>query len=217
MNEEKPKIACLPNGPYYLLTDTSPREVPYLQTSQGESCSTVTGVALCRCGGSSNKPFCDGTHGRIGFSDENLTDGSSTRLDNYFGQKINIHDNRSICAHAGLCTDNLKSVFKYGEEPWIDPDGAAVEDIVAIVEKCPSGALSFSIEDVDPNDQERDPMITVTKNGPYAVVGGMELIGHELAAGASTEHFTLCRCGASKNKPFCDGSHWSIGFEDDSN
>jgi CDGSH-type Zn-finger protein len=57
-------------------------------------------------------------------------------------------------------------------------------------------------------------MVTVTDNGPYAISGGIELEGAKRGEGASAEHYTLCRCGASKNKPFCDGSHWDAGFKD---
>jgi CDGSH-type Zn-finger protein len=61
-------------------------------------------------------------------------------------------------------------------------------------------------------------MVTVSKNGPYIITGGIELIGAiHFAEGASKEHYTLCRCGASKNKPFCDGGHRGINFNDDKN
>ena len=70
MSTEKPKIACLPNGPYYLLNDLTPRVIPNIQTFKGSPCTTITGVALCRCEGSQNKPFCDGTHWHIGFKDD---------------------------------------------------------------------------------------------------------------------------------------------------
>ena len=60
-------------------------------------------------------------------------------------------------------------------------------------------------------------MVTVTKNGPYAITGGIELLEQPLGEGASTEHYTLCRCGGSKDKPFCDGTHWHIGFKDENN
>lgn len=213
----KPKIACLPNGPYYLLNDPQPRVIPNIQKSNGEVCATITGVALCRCGGSSNKPFCDGTHGKNGFSDANLSDGAHNKRINYVGRQITIHDNRELCSHAGFCTDNLKSVFHLHEEPWIDPDGATAEEIMNTVKKCPSGALSYSVDTIEHRDQDRATMVTVTKDGPYAVTGGIELLGETFGDGASTEHFTLCRCGASKNKPFCDGTHWSIGFKDDRN
>ncbi len=215
MEKEKPKIACLPNGPYYLLNDMTPKAIPNIQTSKGGPCSTITGVALCRCGGSNNKPFCDGTHGKNGFTDEKLADGSLDKRANYVGKRITIHDNRGICAHAGYCTDNLASVFKLKEEPWIDPDGAAVKEIIETIKRCPSGALSYTVDNVEHRDQDREPMVTVTKDGPYAITGGIELLEQPLGEGASTEHYTLCRCGGSKNKPFCDGTHWSIKFQDD--
>ncbi|MEE8054712.1 MAG: CDGSH iron-sulfur domain-containing protein [Gammaproteobacteria bacterium] len=215
MEKEKPKIACLPNGPYYLLNDMTPKAIPNIQTSKGGPCSTITGVALCRCGGSNNKPFCDGTHGKNGFTDEKLADGSLDKRANYVGKRITIHDNRGICAHAGYCTDNLASVFKLKEEPWIDPDGAAVKEIIETIKRCPSGALSYTVDNVEHRDQDREPMVTVTKDGPYAITGGIELLEQPLGEGASIEHYTLCRCGGSKNKPFCDGTHWSIKFQDD--
>ena len=185
------------------------------QSTDGESVESVTGVALCRCGGSSNKPYCDGTHRNNGFSDARLTDGSLDRRQNYTGQRITIHDNRGICAHAGICTDNLETVFRMGQEPWIDADGASAEDIIRVIETCPSGALSYSIDNEEHRDLDREARIKVLKDGPYAVSGSIELIDQPRGEGASTEHYTLCRCGASKNKPFCDGSHWNVGFTDD--
>jgi CDGSH-type Zn-finger protein len=192
------KITCLPSGPYSLTGDAP------LRRASGERLPAPAPAALCRCGGSKKKPFCDGTHRANGFSDRNLADPAKNRRDTYVGKGITIRDNRALCAHAGYCTDQLASVFRYGQEPWIDPDGAAVEEIVAAVRKCPSGALS-----VEGPFPERAPMVTVTDNGPYAVTGGIELAGH-----APGEHYTLCRCGASKNKPFCDGSHWNANFRD---
>lgn len=214
---ENPRIVCLPNGPYYLLTDPTATPVEYLQNSRGEACVTARGVALCRCGGSSNKPFCDGTHSRIGFSDAKGTPRAPDRRRNYVGKRITVHDNRGLCAHAGVCTDRLAAVFRSGQEPWIDADAATVDEIIDTIRRCPSGALSYSIDGIEQRDIERLPQVTVTHNGPYAVTGGIELVGVARGDGASTEHYTLCRCGASKNKPFCDGSHWDIEFTDDRN
>ena len=215
--KEKPRIACLANGPYYLLNDLTPKVIPNIQNSRNEPCSTITGVALCRCGGSGNKPFCDGTHGKNGFSDRKESSGKLDKRVDFVGKRITIHDNRGICAHAGFCTDSLASVFKLKQEPWIDPDGATVDEIIGAVKKCPSGALSYTIDGEEHRDQDRDPMVTVTKNGPYAVTGGIEIVGQTRGKGASTEHCTLCRCGGSRNKPFCDGTHWHIGFKDEKN
>ena len=211
---EKPHIACVSNGPYYLLNDMQVLPVPNLVRSSGDACATVRGIALCRCGGSKNKPFCDGTHSTNGFTDRKLADSRKNRREVYRGKRITIFDNRAICAHAGYCSDGLKSVFRYGVEPWIDPDGAAVDEVIATIRKCPSGALSYAIEGKEGVPPERPPKVTVTDNGPYTVTGGVGLMNVEFGDGASREHYTLCRCGASANKPFCDGSHWRVEFKD---
>jgi CDGSH-type Zn-finger protein len=215
MKKEKPKIACLPNGPYYLLNDFIPKVIPNIRRPDGEPYATVLGVALCRCGGSKNKPFCDGTHGKNEFSDNNVTGRVSHRRIDYIGRKITVHDIRKICSHAGVCVRDLPGVFKSEGRRWVDPNGDAVEKIIETIRNCPSGALSYTVDGVEHRDQQRPPMVTVSKNGPYAVKGGIELLDQKLGEGASTEHYTLCRCGGSRNKPFCDGAHRRIGFQDD--
>src|SRR5262252_3611731 len=156
---EKPRIAVVPNGPYYLFNDTTATPVPNLRRESGEACATARGVALCRCGGSKNKPFCDGTHTVIGFKGTNIADPAKNRRETYKGARITIFDNRAICSHAGHCTDSLKSVFRMKEEPWIDADGAKAEEIVATIRKCPSGALSYAIDGVEAAPPAREPMI----------------------------------------------------------
>ena len=214
MSSDRPGLSCLPDGPYLLKNESEVQVSLCRQTADGESTETVTGAALCRCGASANKPFCDGTHRRNGFSDKKISDGSQDRRDSYTGEGITIHDNRGICAHAGVCTDNLKSVFRMGQEPWIDPDGAAVDDIIDLIGKCPSGALSYSLQGQEAAATDSAPTITVIKDGPYAV-SGIDLIDQAPGEGASALRYTLCRCGASKNKPYCDGSHWDAGFKDE--
>ncbi len=213
MSETKCAIKCAPSGPYLVKADDASAVTLKVQTTDGESESTISGGALCRCGGSKNKPFCDGSHKTNGFSDAREADGSDDRRVNYTGARITIHDNRGICSHAGYCTDNLKSVFRMGEEPWIDPDGASVEAIVEVIKQCPSGALSYSIDGDEFRHPADEPTITALKNGPY-MVSGVALANQELGDGVGEGRYTLCRCGASKNKPFCDGSHWDIGFDD---
>ena len=223
----KPKIQPLPNGPYYLINDVQPKVVYNLQNFKGEPLSTIVGIALCRCGASKNKPFCDGTHSVIGFSSANKTLEENDDIEkivikdrrrDYPGKEITVHDNRRICSHAAECVNNLSSVFKLGSRPWINPDGSKMNDIIEVVRRCPSGALSYSIDGVEYRDPEeqRNPTVTVLKNGPYHITGGIELIGESIqfGEGASKEHYTLCRCGASENKPFCDGAHKSSKFND---
>ena len=210
----KPKIACSPNGPYRLVNDPTPQPVATLQSATGHGYKSVIGVSLCRCGGSKNKPFCDGTHATNGLRDVKLADPEKNKRKAYVGRGITIFDNRAICAHAGACTDGLKEVFKEDGKPWIDPDGAAVARVIETINKCPSGALSYAIDGNEVIDRDGPPCVTVTKDGPYAVTGGVELVNVAFGEGASKEHYTLCRCGASKNKPFCDGTHWKVGFKD---
>jgi len=223
----KPKILPLPNGPYYLINYMEPKVVENLKNFKGEPLSTTVGIALCRCGKSNRKPFCDGTHSIIGFSSQNvnLNENDTNKLTiknkrrDYVGKEITIHDNRKICSHAKECVNNLPSVFKLGSKPWIDSDGSKMQDIINTVRKCPSGALSYSIDGIEYRDpkEQRDPILTVLKNGPYYITGGIDLIGEniEFGEGASKEHYTLCRCGTSENKPFCDGTHRTINFKDE--
>ncbi|MCH7634730.1 MAG: CDGSH iron-sulfur domain-containing protein [Proteobacteria bacterium] len=204
-----PTITCKDNGPYVVsgLDD--------LRDPNGKSIPTKPTVALCRCGGSSAKPFCDGTHAKIGFDDTKKPDRVPDRRETYTGKNIAIHDNRGLCSHAGFCTDSLSAVWRMHQNPWIDPDAADATAIIDTIRKCPSGALSYSVAGVEQRDPNRTPAIQATKDGPYRVTGGVALDGQEWDDGASREHYTLCRCGASKNKPFCDGTHWDIGFRDD--
>jgi uncharacterized Fe-S cluster protein YjdI len=116
------------------------------------------------------------------------------------GKSITIHDNRGICAHAGRCTDGLASVFRLKQEPWIDPDGAKREAIIATIRQCPSGALSYSIDGVERGGETGEAAIFVAPDGPYAVRGGVDLVDTPRGEGASTQHYTLCRCGGSKNR-----------------
>jgi CDGSH-type Zn-finger protein len=201
-------IEARPNGPYLV------REAVALVDARGEAITHEAVFALCRCGGSRNKPFCDGSHKANGFSDARLSDGANDRMESYHANGVTIHDNRSICAHAGKCTDGWATVFRYGSEPWIDPTGADAQAIIEAVRACPSGALACTVDGKHHPTPASAPAITVTKDGPYAVEGECELLEARWAQGASKFKYTLCRCGASKNKPFCDGSHWDAGFKD---
>ncbi len=207
--DDKPTVELEKNGPLKVTGLSS------FFNSRGEEIATKKTIILCRCGASKNKPFCDGTHGRIGFTDEKSADRMADQLDTYDGGKITILDNRGVCSHAGYCSSGLPAVWRSAIEPWIDPNGADKEAIVETIRKCPSGALSYLEEGQLRTDFHESAEIQVSRDGPYYVRGGVELKGCDLGAGASREHYVLCRCGASRNKPFCDGSHWYAGFHDD--
>ena len=124
------------------------------------------------------------------------------------GKQVRIRFDGSRCIHARNCVLGLPEVFKANVEgPWIDPDAATPEDLVAIATRCPSGAIA--VERLDGGAGERPSgrnVVAVLENGPLAVRGVLDVAGNpEIRA-------TLCRCGASKNKPYCDGSHVAAGF-----
>ncbi len=204
----KEQIKTAKNGPFVL------KNLKEITEENGNTFSVdKSTVGLCRCGQSSSKPFCDGTHGKIGWTDEKLEGRQPRKVDNYIGKDITIHDDRGICSHVGFCTDGLPKVFRMGVEPWIDPDAETADKIIETIKKCPSGALSYSIDGVKYDSFSEQPKLKVTKDGPYFVKGGIEL--HDADRPESEEHFALCRCGNSKNKPFCDGQHWYTKFNDE--
>ena len=210
-DDTKATISPMQNGPYIV------KNITKLSNVKGQI-EAVETVALCRCGASANKPFCDGSHQKIGFNSDKKEGRLDNKQDTYSGDGITIYDNRSICAHAGVCTDNLSAVFRVRQEPFVDVDAASIEDITKIIDKCPSGALSYSInKDNDSAVSDVNSGIMVAPSGPYVVSGDVDLLETQWGEGASKEQFTLCRCGASKNKPFCDGSHWAIEFKDEKN
>ncbi len=208
---EKVKIDVLDDGPLIVYKLTN------LTNSKGEKVETDEKIALCRCGHSENKPFCDGTHKKVDFSGERESNASFSKERAYEGMEITIHDNRTICCHAGECVSNLNSVFDINTNPWINPDNATVQEVIDVVNKCPSGALSYSINNVQTRDFDNNPEINIAQNGPYYVAGNIEINVQEEIQPPSKEHYSLCRCGASKNKPYCDGSHSGIEFKDENN
>jgi len=140
------------------------------------------------------------------------------------GQQVTILDNRGTCQHSGYCTDRLATVFHLGEEPFVTPSGGRMDEIIRAVRDCPSGALSYAIDGSEARDQvdyhdQRPAAIEVSKDGPYRVTGRIALLGGDGADEprnqvASFEHYALCRCGHSQNKPFCSGMHWYVDFHD---
>jgi CDGSH-type Zn-finger protein/truncated hemoglobin YjbI/ferredoxin len=189
----------------------------------GRPVATRPLTAFCRCGTSATKPYCDGSHAR-GFDDKKDPARVPDRRDTAIGQQVTIFDNRGTCQHSGFCTDRLGRVFRLHEEPFVAPSAGRMDEIIRAVRDCPSGALSYAVDGVEARaDVEfhgtRAAGIEISKDGPYRVSGGVALLDAEgraveRNAGASTEHFTLCRCGHAQNKPFCTGMHWNIEFRD---
>lgn len=189
--------------------------LPVLNGSGGKALETNPVMALCRCGHSKNKPYCDGSHNELGFDSTPSADPSKDTILTYEGKEITIHYNRLLCSHAAECGKRQKAAFDSSRKPWIIADNASKEGLMEVVKACPSGALRYSLPGGDPqHDQGNDKGIKVEKDGPYRVTG-IPLASPRLAKGAHPEKYVLCRCGASKNKPYCDGSHYDIGWKAD--
>lgn len=119
------------------------------------------------------------------------------------------------CIHSKICWTNLLEVFDPRKRPWINMQGAATDRIAEQVSKCPSGALSsfYNDEHTVAPGVDVDTTIEVTPNGPLLVYGTVTIKdtqGNETVRYKTT---ALCRCGASSNKPYCDGTHVKIGFK----
>jgi CDGSH-type Zn-finger protein len=166
--------------------------------------------ALCRCGSSSNKPYCDGTHTTVGFDGTETapTDAYEGRRKSYPGTGIEVFDDRSICVHAGFCGNQVSNVWKMAAGT---DDTQVRAQVMAMIERCPSGALTYEV-DGHPIEPDLPVEIAVTADGPLWVSGGIPV---ERSDGVPLEvrnRVTLCRCGASGSKPLCDGSHSTVGF-----
>jgi CDGSH-type Zn-finger protein/uncharacterized Fe-S cluster protein YjdI len=126
------------------------------------------------------------------------------------GTKVVIHFDGSKCIHSRHCVLDRPDVFVPNVEgEWIHPDSATPEGVAEIARNCPSGAITF--ERLDGGAEETAPLVNVVKvreNGPLAFHAQLEITGH-----GNMLRATLCRCGASKNKPFCDGSHTTAEFK----
>ena len=203
LRSRKPIITVARNGPYMVTG------LKHLRDSEGRELPVQPVIALCRCGASSNKPYCDGSHTRIGFVGDRDPGRVPGKVNEWKGKGITIVDNTDVCCRDMSCINNLPEVF--AEE---NPDAASVKRIIETIRKCPSGALTYKLGGRHCQAFNREPSITVAKNGPLKVVGGIRLKDEANSQPACPEHYTLCRCGHSKNKPFCDGSHLDIGFKD---
>ena len=124
----------------------------------------------------------------------------------YSGMDIEVSFDMSRCIHARNCFLKLPEVFDPARRPWVEPDAAPAEEIAAMIRTCPSGALTFKRTDAD----EKPPKInrvSVLENGPLAAHGELDI------GGEPQTRATLCRCGQTKNPPYCDYSHVEAGFE----
>ena len=219
-------VTVTKNGPYIVAGAVPLFEQVILANQEGESerwgekamPSAGEKFALCRCGHSSNKPFCDGTHKKIGF-DGAETASRQDYLDQaqmFDGPELALLDVPDLCAFARFCDPNGQVWNEVAETS--DPDVRA--RFVAQVHNCPSGRLVvWDKQRGEALEPDFEPSIGFIKDpvekcsGPIALRGAISLQSADGQEYQRRNRMTLCRCGASKNKPFCDGSHAAIGFK----
>lgn len=214
-------IEVTENGPYHV-TGGIPlirvRKIPgargsFTEWEDYETIDAPDEYWLCRCGQSTEKPFCSGMHKKVRF------DGTETAPTNNYrerakvlgGRTITVRDDRGICSHAAFCSNATTNVWK--ASPLTDDDPELAKQVIAMVEPCPSGALTMEI-DGQPSEQDFPAEIRVLENGQYVVRGRIPISRSDGQPIEIRNRMSLCRCGQSKNKPLCDGSHAEAGFQD---
>lgn len=209
-----PTIKPLQDGP--LLA----QDLPDLKDADGASINPgKPAFGLCRCGLSKTKPFCDGAHAEAGFTSDNGDAKIRNRAIEYAGvvegRSVKVAYTPVLCGHIAECQRLHKAVFDPGKRPWIQPENGTLAGILAVIAACPSGALRVSVDGEPLHHLDSDESsVQVVKNGPYAV-RNIPLEAPFNGVGASEREYILCRCGHSKNKPFCDGSHRDRNWQDD--
>lgn len=221
------RVTIMEDGPYLvegwvplaraeIVVDDNGDAVAWRETGRvdaGES------YALCRCGRSGSKPFCDYTHVAIGF------DGTETAGHGSFaetaadisGPKLGLMEAPKLCARARFCLrgGGLWHLVERCADPAVR--ALAIEE----AQLCPAGRYVAYAEDGTALEPEFEPSIVLTEDpqkgvsGPVWVRGGVEIVDAEGAPYEIRNRVTLCRCGESKNKPFCDGAHIAAKFRED--
>jgi CDGSH-type Zn-finger protein len=222
------RITVTENGPYLVSGNVPLIRAEIVANAAGESVgwreieriATPYRYMLCRCGASQSKPFCDGSH------EPDRFDGTETASrDEYFstatdidGPGVKIHDARQLCAEARFC-DRAGGLWNL-VSACDDPSTRALAEEEAML--CPSGRYVFRDEVTGlVHEPEFEPSIMLIEDpslgvsGPLFVRGGIPVFSADGTQYEVRNRVTLCRCGHSANKPFCDGSHIKAEFHDE--
>jgi len=218
-SHDGPKIRISKNGPY-LVSGGIPvaKQIIGIDAAgysyewrEGKKYPSKDNYALCRCGQSKNKPFCDGTHIKVNFNGTETASrepylDQAERID---GPALELTDAQELCAAARFC-DRAGGIWNLTRQSM---DSEAKRIAIEEAGNCPSGRLVVWDKKGKAIEPKFEPSIGLVEDpqegmrGPIWVLGGIPV---ESADGSTYEirnRVTLCRCGKSSNKPFCDGSH----------
>ncbi len=221
---EAMRITVTEKGPYKVTgsvpmarqTIVSDHQGDSVGWSEGEVFETKATYALCRCGQSANKPFCDGSHQRVGFEGTETATRAPylEQADEQDGPRLILTDAQPLCAFARFC-DVAGQIWNLVEAEGEDAARLTAQEAAM----CPSGRLVvWDRETRQPVEPDLEPSIGIVDDpqqgvaGPIWVRGGIPVVGADGEPYEVRNRVTLCRCGASTNKPFCDASHAEIRF-----
>ncbi|MDA5093726.1 ferritin-like domain-containing protein [Aliiroseovarius sp. KMU-50] len=219
------------NGPYAVHGDIPLVRKKRVTSDRGEALTWATietlpadeGYVLCRCGQSKTKPFCDGTHDHIDFDGEGPADFApiSETQEILEGDGIRVKVDNSYCVHAKYCFNKSSGIRKLIPE---SADANAKSQIIAMVDRCPSGTFVYELpldsEMTEVEEELRREVAAISEDecsktaGPLWVTGGVPIMKPDGTFLETRNRVTLCRCGQSKNKPFCDGTHTKVKFKE---
>ncbi len=143
-----------------------------------------------------------------------MKDEQPPKTAEYLGTDATIAWHGGLCIHIGECGRATGDLFVSGRKPWCQPDASTLEEVVDVVQRCPTGALSFSRRDGVQEQPPAENVVVVSNNGPLYLRGDLQVDGADATMPGLRTRAALCRCGASSRKPFCDGSHERSGFVD---
>lgn len=223
-DDARARIVIRENGPYLVSGTAKLTRRAQAESIHGEPLDwdlvgdenadyeTKDKFALCRCGESSKKPYCDGTHARTDFDGELTADrapGPESKK-TFEGDGFMMTEGPMPCASAGFCGTRYANVWGMIDQTS-DPE---VRDRVKrMLSNCPAGRMGFTLEEGgEPVEPEFEPSIATIPDGPLWVRGGIEIEAPDGFVYETPNRLTLCRCGHSKSKPFCDGAHKEAGF-----
>lgn len=225
---KKAKVVISKNGPYLVLGNV-PLEKEIIISDDGgnsigwkkrEKFSQKENCELCRCGRSKSPPYCDGMHRKIGF------DGTETASRNKYvdlakkieGPGLLLTDQEDLCASARFCHNKKGNIWDLTKN---SDSALAKNEATSQACDCPSGRLiAWNKKTKKPIEPKLKQVISLIEDpksktsGPIYLKGGIEVEGADGRKYETRNRVTLCRCGRSKNKPFCDGNHIECGFND---
>jgi uncharacterized Fe-S cluster protein YjdI len=135
------------------------------------------------------------------------------KIKEYSNGEVTVVWEAEKCIHSAKCVKSLPNVFQPNERPWIKIDAASTDELVKAIKKCPSGALTYQMQNTKNEVSEsKEIKVEVLENGPLLVYGNLKVTNKDGHVDTKKRTTAFCRCGASQNKPYCNGAHDQANF-----